>query len=376
MHLTLLVADLVPPELFIAPPDLPALPALQTLLAQGAVSRSQGAFLEEACMQQLGLRHIASNPVAALTLLADGGEPGNDTWLRADPVHLSVSRDNVQLLDSHRIDPTREEADALVADINKHLAADGLAIEVRDAARWYMRIPADEALETSTLWRASGQNLFDHLPADSRGVIHWRRLQNELQMLMATHPVNAAREQDGRPTINGLWFWGAGALAEPPPVTQEANRKVMLKLDNEKNAIRPPVVPRPKVDHPYKAVLAKLALARGLAMDRKLSLGELPQAFPAPEVTLLNPLCVIHTTTRALRRNDRAEWMHIVKQLDENWFAPAREAVSAGRLDSLTLLLPNERGSLKTKLMPARRWQFLKRLRASATSGKKISAYL
>jgi hypothetical protein len=39
-----------------------------------------------------------------------------------------------------------------------------------------------------------------------------RRLQNEMQMLMYTHPVNEARSQSRRPTVNSFWISGAGAL--------------------------------------------------------------------------------------------------------------------------------------------------------------------
>ena len=44
------------------------------------------------------------------------------------------------------------------------------------------------------------------------GAINWMRLQNELQMVLHAHPVNAAREDAGKPTINGVWFWGGGVM--------------------------------------------------------------------------------------------------------------------------------------------------------------------
>jgi hypothetical protein len=222
------------------------------------------------------------------------------------------------------------------------------------------------------LWRASGTNIFDHLPADAKGKIHWRRLQNELQMLLSQHPVNAAREAAGKLAINGIWFWGAGALSEPPPEPQEPNRSVMLPLTNPKNMIKPPMVVRPKVEHPYELLLAKLALARGLALDNDLALGNMPADFRGAEVNLVNTLCVIHTATRALRRNDRHEWMKVVQALDKDWFSPARDALKAKSLDSLTLLLPNESGSLRTKLLPSKTWQFWK----VAKAGMKVGSYI
>ena len=49
----------------------------------------------------------------------------------------------------------------------------------------------------------------------SKGIINWRALQNEIQMLFHTHPVNELREAAGKPTINGVWFWGGGVAPVP-----------------------------------------------------------------------------------------------------------------------------------------------------------------
>ena len=50
-----------------------------------------------------------------------------------------------------------------------------------------------------------------HLPID-RATAHWRRLSNEVQMLLHDHPVNLRRQQAGQVPVNALWFWGGGAL--------------------------------------------------------------------------------------------------------------------------------------------------------------------
>ena len=39
-------------------------------------------------------------PIAPLTLCVDGGEPDLAYWLRADPVHIKVSREGLHLVDS------------------------------------------------------------------------------------------------------------------------------------------------------------------------------------------------------------------------------------------------------------------------------------
>jgi hypothetical protein len=47
---------------------------------------------------------------------------------------------------------------------------------------------------------------------------------NEIQMLLHDHPVNRAREADGKWPINSVWFWGGGRHLplEAPPFSQLA----------------------------------------------------------------------------------------------------------------------------------------------------------
>jgi hypothetical protein len=42
-----------------------------------------------------------------------------------------------------------------------------------------------------------------------------RRLQNEMQMLLYTHPVNDARSARGVLPVNSFWLSGTGALPQP-----------------------------------------------------------------------------------------------------------------------------------------------------------------
>ena len=378
MRMTLLVADLIPPEAFIGRRDLPAMPGLQALLAKADVKTSGGRFLEEACLGELGLKVIYTNPIAPLTLLADGGEPGDDTWLRADPVHLHVSRDNVQLMDSHVLLPTLEEAQAIAATLNAHLAADGLNIEVRDAARWYLRIPADEMPETTALWKISGGSVFEHLPKNSGGKINWRALQNELQMLLNDHPVNLAREARGELPINGIWFWGGGSFQTVRSTIKPANPARMLGVQNSRNEIRPPRLSAPqKNPHRHELVVAKLALARGLAMNGKLPLNDLPPSYAAMPFNATNTLVVLHSATRALRANSQHDWMQAVAALDRDWFLPTLVAFESKTITSLSLLLPNEHATLKAELAPASRFDLLRQVaRLFKSTAKPLADYL
>ncbi len=328
MHLTLLAADLFPPPAFFPAPAIPRLPALEWLLAKGDTAKTSGSFLEEALQAETG----NTEPVAPLTLLADGGTPGDKTWLRADPVHLSVQRDNVQLLDSHVIEPTLVEAQAIATTLNAHFAADGLKIETPHDARWYVEIPAHEIPQAAPLWRMSGASMFERLPVHS-GRLNWRALQNEVAMLLHDHPVNRAREAAGRLPINGLWFWGGGALPASPATSEPLQ------------------------------MIAHLSLARGIA----LRAGDTPGALPDSALGLPlagNPmLVVLHQATRALRGNDSAGWLAAVESLHTDWFAPALEMLRAGKISKLRLVLPNEAATFSSTIQPGMRRRFWRSVR-------------
>jgi hypothetical protein len=339
---------------------------------------SGGRFLEEACLGELGLKVIYTNPIAPLTLLGDGGDPAEDNWLRADPVHLRVSRDNVQLMDSHVLEPTLDEAHALVATLNAHLAADGLHIEVREADRWYLRVPDGEMPETTPLWKVSGSSVFELLPRDGNGIINWRSLQNEMQMLMVDHPVNTAREARGEPAINGIWLWGGGSFRALRSHVKPANPARMLGVQNARNEIRPPkLTPPPKNPHRHERVVAGLALARGLALHGKLPLSPLPASYGALPPSELNTLLVLHAATRALRANQRHAWMEAVAALDRDWFTPVQGAFEHNAISAFTLLLPNESATLKAVVKQAPRFSLIQQLRKQFKShAKPLAAYL
>jgi hypothetical protein len=46
------------------------------------------------------------------------------------------------------------------------------------------------------------------------------RLLTEAQMLLATHPMNLQREEEGKQPVNSIWLWGGGHWQTPKPVYQ------------------------------------------------------------------------------------------------------------------------------------------------------------
>jgi hypothetical protein len=312
MHLTLLVSDAFLPEEIATGLAAPQLPGLETLIARSSWQRAEERFLEEWLLHTWGVQGF---PVAPLTLLADGITPAAETWMRADPVHLRIERDHIQLFDHHAFKLEQSEADDLVAALNRHFAADGIAFQAPHPTRWYTRIRAAEKPDTTPLWRAAHRSVFERLPL-SKGEVNWKSVANEIQMLLFEHPVNLAREARGEPAISGVWFWGAGELPE--------NRGA-----------------------PYGQVFSKLPLARGLALNGGIAAAPLAQDFAALGDNLEDgALVVLHQLTRCVRANDYAAWPTALAALEHDWFAPALAAMMEGRLSGVRVCLPAERVTL------------------------------
>ncbi|HXH04027.1 MAG TPA: hypothetical protein VNN09_12005, partial [Candidatus Competibacteraceae bacterium] len=189
----------------------PRLPALERLLARGEGKDTASRGLEASLARLFGLEG-GELPVAAITRLAEGGEPDREGWwLRADPVHLKADLHQIVLFDARHLQLRPDEAAALAAAFNRTFAGDGLILETPHPERWYLRLAADPGITTVTLAEAVGRDINPLLPAGPEAR-RWRALLTEIQMLFHLDPVNQAREAAGQPEVNSLWLWGGGRL--------------------------------------------------------------------------------------------------------------------------------------------------------------------
>ncbi|HSN19595.1 MAG TPA: hypothetical protein VLS49_02890, partial [Usitatibacter sp.] len=170
MPLDLLVPDLLPP------PDAPQalrearLPALERWLARADLERAGPVGAERWLAARFGLAEPA--PFAAIALAGEEG-PRPGAWLRADPVHLRIEGDSVVVLDPSVLGLEREEAEALAASLQRHVAADGLRFHAADRERWYVEVPEGERPKTVALEAVRGRDAFGQLPSGGTS-FNWR----------------------------------------------------------------------------------------------------------------------------------------------------------------------------------------------------------
>ena len=149
--------------------------------------------------------------------------PGDGSaWGIVTLCHWQVSHGLATLTDPEALALSEVEDQTLFEAMQPFFAEDGLRLHRWRVGHWLVSAPALAQLPTAALERVIGEDVDAWLvggdaPDDTARV--WRRLQNEMQMLLYTHAVNAQR----RVPVNSFWLHGTGAMpatrphAPPPP---------------------------------------------------------------------------------------------------------------------------------------------------------------
>lgn len=310
--------NLVIPDLFL-PREAAAegysglhLPALEKLLARGAGSDLPVATLETWLCAAFG-----TEAVAPVTLLAEGGHPGAAYWLRADPVHLMLRGSEVILHPVNSLDA--DEAGQLCDSLNRHFTGEGLHFTSPQPHHWYLRLEQAPALATYPVGQVAGRDVRAFLPHGG-DALHWHRLFNEIQMLLAAHPVNAAREARGDWVINSIWPWGGGTAPE--------------------RLMRP--CARVYTDSWLAAAFAKAAGITPLPLPGDgAGWGMERGAGGDAGITLM----VWDGLRHALQHGDLGEWRDSLQRFEDQCAQPLLHDLRMGRIEKVTLDVFQEAGS-------------------------------
>ena len=300
MHCELIVPALMPPgeEAAAALADL-RLPSLELLLARSRRTSDETIPLECWLAQSFGGDEDDEIPAGALTLAASGGAAGDATWMRADPAHLRLNRDELVLVPATAFGVRPDETQSLAETLNRHFSGE-LTFYPLSGERWCVRIdgiPA-AALRTKTPAEVAGRDINRHLPS-GEGAMRWHGLLNEIQMLLHEHPVNEAREARGDPVVNSVWLWGAGVLpAEAEAPWQSAT-----------------------ADDPIALGYAKVAGLRHRLLPSNA--GEWLERLPEDG----RQLVVLDTLRLPFALGDFEGWRLRITELEERWFVPLQAAL-------------------------------------------------
>lgn len=310
-HITLVLPHLLPLPEF-APDLARALqaPALAALLARtSAYARSTAADTARALPHEqwlartLGLSGDGQPAFAAAAMRGFGLAPADGTWFIVNPAHIQIARSHSMMADLRHLGLSEDESRAL------HAAAAPLCEEIGhpllygDAQTWFLRADDWTGIAPATPDTVAGMDLSDFVPRGKQA-LPLRRLQNEVQMLWHTHPVNGAREERRLQTVNTFWLWGASSEAAAPP--------------GQLTSIGVP------------------GWVRGLSRQSLDSLDALhgPDGALARDGTV-----VVGYLAEAAIASDWGTWVQQVQHLEDRLFAPLHAALLQGRIKELRLVL-------------------------------------
>jgi hypothetical protein len=347
----------------------PHVPALHHLLSRADCGAQPALAFEDALARALGIE--AENlPWGALGLWGETGERPAGLVLRIDPVHLRLGMTEAIVTAGAALPLSLAEAQELARALEAHFIERGWSIVVAAPQRWYVHVPESSELVTTPLGQALGHDagLFKPQGRDAR---RWLADINEAQMLLFAHPVNAAREARGVPTVNSLWPWGAGSVAVldllPPPLRGRAGERGGQYAPQAPCCNASPPLPQPASPPslrsprkgrgepvPITVVYADNPLARGLAHALGLPVRDLPETFDECADLSATALIVLDDLVLPWQDGDYDDWHATLEGLDARWFTPLRRALAQGSLSALQIDTDTARFVCK----PAQRWRF------------------
>ena len=149
---------------------------------------------ERALARALGLAGAdGCLPWAAWHAAQDGvnvASPPDLCWGLLTPGHWHLGTDQVTMLDPDELGLDEAASRALLDAVHDLFESEGFLLVYGAPTRWYLAHESLAHLATASPDRVIGRNVDPWLPP-SRDARLWRRLQNEVQMRLYTHPISA-----------------------------------------------------------------------------------------------------------------------------------------------------------------------------------------
>jgi len=322
-NLTLVIPDLLLPKALAVQmgADLPV-PALEKLLSHGHKESLQDVALEDFLCEKFAVPCVNGAPLAPLSAAFDG--LGQGCWLRADPVHLDLQRDQLRLTG---VEMSSADAILFCAGLNAHFVNQGLEFFAPHPQRWYVRLSTLPKIHTAPLSQVLGANVLGVLPT-GEDALRWHQLFNEIQMLLFAHPVNQARELRGELSVNSVWLWGGGcsdgATVAQSPYHGASSDEILVEI---------------------LAAAVHIPFLKSAAQWQADASGE-------------TQLLVWAGLRSALQRGDLAGWHSALQAFEAGYARPIWQALRDGKLEKLKIEVLAGANSCSISLSKAAAWAF------------------
>jgi len=138
--------------------------------------------------------------------------------------HLQVGSDHIVLRAPDDLGVDAETSQALLAAMAPYFLEDGITLQPHGAVpgTWLATGEPFRDLRTVSTDQLAGKRLTRSMLESAGGsAAVLRRLQNEMQMLLYTHPASETRQQQRLLPINSFWVTGAGVLETSTPAAPQ-----------------------------------------------------------------------------------------------------------------------------------------------------------
>ena len=170
---------------------------------------------ERALARALGLATLDTAdgllPWAASEAMEQLQADADKAWAWITPCHWAMGHLHATLSDPALLQLQEDESRRLLALMQPYFETDGITLHYLAPGRWLAEGELFRDLPTASMDRVLARNVDAWLP-DAKSAAPLRRLQNEMQMLMYTHPSNDEREARRQWPVNSFWISGTGAL--------------------------------------------------------------------------------------------------------------------------------------------------------------------
>ena len=157
-------------------------------------------------------------------------------WAWITPCHWAMGHLHATLSDPALLGLQEDESRCLLSLMQPYFETDGITLNYLAPGRWLAEGELFRGLPTASIDRVLARNVDAWLP-DTKSAAPLRRLQNEMQMLLYTHPFNDKREARRQLPVNSFWISGTGALparfgeALTPALSQKEREQVRVPRD-------------------------------------------------------------------------------------------------------------------------------------------------
>lgn len=187
------------------------LPHLNRLLRLATPQSTRSYSIDEILKTALGFDGQAGLPLAQAFTQAEDQEPGH--LLLSQAIHLQAGLHSAVIVPIQNNQDNLNDIAIIIKDLKDIFNVDCNISAIADGL-YLMHLKGFAApTHYPHILSVLGKSANPYIE-QSRQVLPWYQLLNEIQMFMHQHEVNAARTSRGLLTINSLWCWGAGTVPQ------------------------------------------------------------------------------------------------------------------------------------------------------------------